>query len=114
MFFASLLVGGALIVAGSYACVRWYLYWNRNYTGELLTEGPYSLVRHPFYAGFLGLAFGLAIVLPIMETVTLALISVAVIVFYIQKEEEFLLQRYGRAYREYMRRVPWKMIPRVY
>jgi protein-S-isoprenylcysteine O-methyltransferase Ste14 len=49
-----------------------------------------------------------------METVALALLSVAVIVFYIQKEEEFLIQRYGTVYREYMRRVPWKMIPRVY
>jgi protein-S-isoprenylcysteine O-methyltransferase Ste14 len=113
-FYASLLIGGALIVVGSYACVTWYIFWNREYTGQLLTDGPYSRVRHPFYSGFLALTAGLAIALPIMETVALALLSVAVIVFYIQKEEEFLIQRYGKAYREYMRRVPWKMIPRVY
>jgi protein-S-isoprenylcysteine O-methyltransferase Ste14 len=33
---------------------------------------------------------------------------------YVRKEEEFLVKEYGKAYREYMERVPWKLIPRVY
>lgn len=112
--FVFLGAGVALTVIGAVACVRWYLYWKRNYRGELLTGGPYARVRHPFYTGFLSLAIGLAILLPVWETVTLAIFSVGGIVFYIQREEEFLIQRYGREYREYMRRVPWKIIPRVY
>ena len=46
---AALIGGAALIAAGSHICVKWYIYWRRNYRGELLTGGPYSKVRHPFY-----------------------------------------------------------------
>jgi protein-S-isoprenylcysteine O-methyltransferase Ste14 len=30
------------------------------------------------------------------------------------REEKNLLERFGREYEEYMRRVPWKFIPRVF
>jgi protein-S-isoprenylcysteine O-methyltransferase Ste14 len=56
----------------------------------------------------------LAILIPIMETVMLAVFSVVGILFYIQREEELLVERYGRAYEGYMRRVRWRIIPRVY
>jgi protein-S-isoprenylcysteine O-methyltransferase Ste14 len=110
----SFFVGGVLTLLGAYVCARWYFYWKANYKGQLLTGGPYTWVRHPFYTGFLALALGLAVLIPLFETVTLALFSIAGILFYIQREEEFLLERYGRAYRDYVRRVPWKIIPRVY
>ncbi len=99
---------------GALLCLRWYAFWKRNYRGELLTNGPYARVRHPFYTGFLALAAGLVILIPVLETVMLAVLSVGGILFYIQREEKLLLQRYGQAYRDYMRRVPWKLVPRVY
>lgn len=95
-------------------CLRWWIFWNRNYRGQLLTHGPYAGARHPFYSGFLILAFGLVVLFPVLETVMLASISVVVILFYVGREEEALIARYGKAYREYMRRVPWKLIPRVF
>jgi protein-S-isoprenylcysteine O-methyltransferase Ste14 len=107
-------VGGSLTFVGASLCLRWYTFWRRNYRGSLLTNGPYSWVRHPFYSGFLALTLGLAILIPIVETVMLSVFSIAVILFYIKREEEFLLERYGKTYRDYMRRVPWKLIPRVY
>jgi protein-S-isoprenylcysteine O-methyltransferase Ste14 len=112
--YASLGGGAVLTVLGAIICLRWYIFWKGNYKGKLLTTGPYARVRHPFYAGFLSLAIGLAILIPIMETVMLAVFSVVGILFYIQREEELLIERYGRAYEEYMRRVRWRIIPRVY
>ena len=111
---AALIGGSALIAAGSHICVKWYIYWRRNYRGELLTGGPYSKVHHPFYSGFLILAVGMAVTMPSFETLTLALISIAGVIFYIHREESLLLQRFGGEYRDYIQRVPWRMIPRVY
>jgi len=110
----SLAVGGPLTGLGAYLSLRWWIFWNRNYRGQLLTQGPYAGVRHPFYSAFLILAIGLVIIFPIYETVMLASISIVVILFYVGREEEALIARYGKAYREYMRRVPWKLIPRLY
>lgn len=114
LVYASLCVGGILTVLGAFICLRWYAFWRRNYRGELLTDGPYSRVRHPFYSGFLSLAVGFAVLVPVRETVMLAVFAIAGILFYIPREEEFLLDRYGGAYRDYMRRLPWRLIPRVY
>lgn len=111
---ASLTVGGLLTGMGAFLCLRWWVFWNRNYRGQLLTHGPYACVRHPFYSAFLILVIGLVVLFPIYETVMLAGISVVVIIFYVGREEESLLARYGKAYREYMRRVPWRLVPRIY
>lgn len=110
----SLAVGGPLTALGAYLCLRWWIFWNRNYRGQLLTHGPYAGVRHPFYSAFLILAIGLVVLIPVLETVMLASISVVVILFYVGREEEALIARYGKAYREYMGRVPWRLIPRIY
>lgn len=111
---ASLAAGVIITVMGALLCLRWYAFWKRNYRGDLLTSGPYARVRHPFYTGFLALAIGLAILFPILETVMLAVLSVGGILFYIRREEEFLLERYGKDYRDYMRRVPWRLVPNIY
>jgi len=110
----SLAVGGPLTVLGAYLCLKWWVFWKRSYKGGLLTHGPYALVRHPFYSAFLLFAVGLAVLFPILETVMLAVISVGVILFYIEREEEALIDRYGKAYENYMRRVQWKIVPKIY
>jgi protein-S-isoprenylcysteine O-methyltransferase Ste14 len=107
------LVGGVLFLLGFFICVNWYIFWQRNYDGSLITFGMYSWVRHPFYSGFLMLVTGLTMILPVYETRILAIISFAVIFVYIPKEEEALLQLYKNKYKEYMEKVQWKIIPGI-
>ncbi|MFH2112266.1 MAG: isoprenylcysteine carboxylmethyltransferase family protein [Candidatus Bathyarchaeota archaeon] len=107
-------VGAAMALAGAAICLYWYFYWNRNFRGKLLTEGPYAYVRHPLYTGFTLLAFGLALAVPVYETRLLVVITMAVIVVFVPKEEEALLQKYKQKYREYMERVRHRLIPHVY
>ncbi len=71
---------------------------------ELISRGPYRLVRHPIYSGLLLAAFGTA--LPredLRAVVALALILLAIL----RKaaiEEVKLSQHFGDAYRDYRRR----------
>jgi len=106
--------GAALAAAGAAICLYWYHYWRTMFKGRLLIEGPYGVVRHPLYSGFLALAVGLAVALPLYETRLLLVMSLAVVAVYVPREEEALLARYKQRYREYMERVRYRLIPRVY
>ena len=107
-------VGGFLALIGLLICIYWYIYWEKNFQGELLTEGPYSVVRHPFYLGFIIFVIGLAVVLPYYEARLLVVFTLAVMVVYIPKEEEQLLKEYGEKYTRYMEKVPWRLLPYLY
>lgn len=74
---------------------------------ELVTTGPYSIMRNPLYSfSFLGAAGAGAQT----GSLVLALIcgALAYIVFYVVvlQEEQLLLERYGEKYRAFMARVP--------
>jgi len=114
LFAPTTLIGAALALLGIYYIIFWWSYWRVNYKGKLLTGGPYSIVRHPYYFGFLMLATGLVIIVPQVETAGLAFISWAIILSQIKTEEEALIKQYGNKYREYQERVRYRLIPGVY
>jgi protein-S-isoprenylcysteine O-methyltransferase Ste14 len=107
-------LGIVIIIMWLIIDIYWYNYWSRNYEGRLLTDGPYKYVRHPFYTGFLLLAVGLAMAFPIFETRLLLVMTLAVLVVFIPREEEELERRYKKQYEEYKKDVPCRLIPRLY
>ena len=109
-----LVAGGLLALVGAIICFYWFLFWERNFQGKLLTGGPYAVVRHPFYTGFIMFTLGLTIAYPIFETRLLAVLSLAVMITYVPREEEQLINQYKDEYRKYMTRVKWKLIPYLY
>ena len=73
----------------------------------LVTDGLYSLVRHPQYTGlFIGL-FGEGVVhWPTLFSVGLFPLIVLAYVMLARREEQVVLKEFGDEYREYQQRVP--------
>lgn len=82
--------------------------WSRSVTikqdHELITTGPYSVLRHPIYTGILVGFFGTAIAISeVRGFVTLALIFV---VFWVKlsMEEKWMHSQFGETYAAYVQR----------
>jgi len=110
---AALRIGLALTFAGIAFAVWARLWIGRNWSGtvtlkenhELVQTGPYSLVRHPIYSGFLLAFLGTAIVQGELR----ALLGFPLVVLgwwlKLRMEEAFMSEQFGNAYLEYKRRV---------
>lgn len=74
--------------------------------------GPYSIVRHPIYTGWVLMVFGT----PRMTSTRLvfAATSTAYLLVAMPLEERALLESMGAAYERYRDRVRWRIVPGVY
>ncbi len=82
--------------------------------GELVTSGLYARVRHPQYVGLFLLTFGMLVQWPTMATLIMWPVLVVTYVRLARREEREALERFGRAYAEYLRVTPpfWpKLLP---
>jgi protein-S-isoprenylcysteine O-methyltransferase Ste14 len=106
---------GALLTLMGLSFTVWArVYLGRNWSGagvtikadhELVTGGPYGLVRHPIYSG-LALAFvGTALALGQWRGVLAVVLALIAIVHRILVEERFMREQFGAAYDAYAKRV---------
>jgi protein-S-isoprenylcysteine O-methyltransferase Ste14 len=83
----------------------WLYLWGQPYTPRpFVTPGPYRMVRHPLYAGWL-FAFWMTPTMTVAHLV-FAVATTAYILLAIQFEEHDLVQEHGVAYERYRERVP--------
>lgn len=80
---------------------------------QLITTGPYALIRHPMYAGVLVMMVGVPVALGSwFGLVVLALILPFLIVRIL--DEEKLLKRDLPGYAEYMQKVRYRLVPYIW
>jgi protein-S-isoprenylcysteine O-methyltransferase Ste14 len=84
----------------------------RGAAGELQAGGPYRLVRHPLYLGWMLIVFGAANMTG--DRLAFAVLSSSYLVAAIPWEERSLEAAFGSAYRRYKGRVRWRILPGVY
>ncbi len=81
---------------------------------ELISSGPYALVRHPMYTSFLLMALGQAFLIPNWVVGLAGLAGFAILFFLrVDKEERMMLEIFGPRYSAYMERTK-RLIPYLY
>jgi protein-S-isoprenylcysteine O-methyltransferase Ste14 len=74
--------------------------------------GPYRLVRHPLYSGWMLAAFGAAHMTG--DRLAFAVLTSLYLMIAIPWEERSLVRSFGESYRRYQQQVRWRMIPFIY
>ena len=79
---------------------------------EFRAEGPFAVVRHPIYLGWILMLFPT----PVMTTSHLlfATVSTAYLVIAIPWEEALLVEMFGDKYRAYQREMKWRLLPLIW
>ena len=103
-------LGGFLIALGT-LLVLWAQYTSRNLdksniTKDTFCHGPYCYTRSPTHWGLFFLMFGFGIIINATFVIIFTAISFLVSkVFFLRREEEILVEKYGRPYVEYQQTV---------
>jgi len=118
----SVVIGAALYVAAMWIFRRTHKELGKNWSisleirekHELISAGPYALIRHPMYTSFLLMALGQAFLLANWFVGLAGLVGFAILFFLrVDKEEQMMLEFFGPQYRDYMNRTK-RIIPYLY
>jgi protein-S-isoprenylcysteine O-methyltransferase Ste14 len=105
---------GLALTALGIAFAVWARLWlGRNWSGrvtikehhELVQSGPYAIIRHPIYSGFLLAILGTALVRGELAGLLALAVAILAWVLKLKTEEAFMLRQFDGAYLEYKRRV---------
>ena len=111
---------GCIVIVGAFAlhiyCHRIHHQANEKSSdiGVVVTTGIFGKIRHPMYLSLILMNFGFAVawgIYWIFLPVFLFSISNALVAI---REEKFLVGKLGSQYKEYMRQVPWRFIPKIF
>lgn len=78
---------------------------------ELVTSGPYNVIRHPIYTGLLVMMLGAVVIGPVWLFVFL--FFVVNFVMRVRTEEGLMMQLFPRRYPDYKKRT-WALVPFVW
>jgi protein-S-isoprenylcysteine O-methyltransferase Ste14 len=110
----TVILGVAIFLLGAYVYFKWEIFWHKTYKGQLVTGGIFQYIRHPHYTSVLIVGFGLALFFYSIAAFIIALIAIPIMIWSILDEEKVLVKQYGAPYQEYMKKVPWRMIPKFF
>jgi protein-S-isoprenylcysteine O-methyltransferase Ste14 len=79
---------------------------------QLQVVGPYRIVRHPLYFGWVLVVFGTPHLTA--DRLAFAVLTTLYLVMAIPWEERSLTAVFGRDYDRYKKEVPWRLVPYVY
>jgi protein-S-isoprenylcysteine O-methyltransferase Ste14 len=79
---------------------------------QLVTTGPYALIRHPIYAGFIIAMLGTTLVINLIWLIPFILLS-AYFVYSLNVEEKDLIKQFPNEYKEYKKRTK-ALFPFIY
>lgn len=101
------LLSNLLIAAGFILlAAAWEVLYKAQRRQTLATSGPYRIVRHPQYGGFILIMLGFLMQWPTLPTLVMFPILVVMYVRLARREEADARMQFGPAYAAYARRTP--------
>ena len=101
---AKLLCAGIILSTGIV-----FLLWSsgsRKKGQALVQSGPYAFVRHPEFLGHILIIFALIVISQHWISLIVGAILIVLLYLAMIEEEKRNVEKFGNAYRDYMRRVP--------
>ncbi|PDT84387.1 protein-S-isoprenylcysteine O-methyltransferase [Sinorhizobium sp. BJ1] len=118
----SVAIGAVVFAAAMWVFRRTHKELGRNWSitleirdrHELISGGPYGLVRHPMYTSFMLMGVGQAFLVSNWVAGFAGLVGFAILFFLrVDEEERMMLETFGPQYRAYMERTK-RIIPYLY
>jgi len=111
---ASIVLGTVIFLIGTHVYFKWEMFWHKTYKGQLVTNGIFQHIRHPHYTSLLIVGVGLAFFFHSMAALLIAVIAIPIMIWSIIDEERLLIKQYGKDYEDYMKKIPWRIIPKIF
>jgi protein-S-isoprenylcysteine O-methyltransferase Ste14 len=115
-------LGDALVIAGAAFAIWARLTLGRNWSGlivsvregqGLVQRGPYAIVRHPIYTGFIGAVVGTALTLGTLASWLGVAAGIVALLIRVEIEDRMMAAEFGEAHAAYRARTR-KLIPLVW
>lgn len=103
------LVAGGFILIGS----AWRVLYQAQRTHQVASDGPYTFLRHPQYAGFIMIMLGFLVQWPTLIILIMFPLLVSMYVRLARKEEIESLAEFGETYEKYAAQTP-AFLPRLF
>ncbi len=113
-FLPSIVLGTVIFLIGAYIYLKWEIFWEKTYRGQLVTEGAFKKIRHPHYTSLLIIGFGLAFFFNSLLSIIISIAAIPIMIVSIIDEEKKLIKEYGKAYKKFMEKTPWRIIPYIF
>ena len=110
----TIISGLCIFLIGTYIYFKWEIFWYRTFKGQLVTNGIFSYIRHPHYTSLIIIGFGLALFFYSLFALVIAFIAIPIIIWSIFDEEKLLIKQFGKDYIEFMKKTPWRIIPKIF
>ncbi len=110
----SIFLGIVIFLFGTYIYFKWEIFWYKTYKGQLVTTGIFCYIRHPHYTSLIIIGIGLALFFYSIFALIISIIAIPIIIWSIFDEEKHLIKQFGNEYIEFMKKTPWRIIPRVF
>lgn len=114
-------IAGDVLIAAGFAFVYWVFKENSFTSGvievaadqQVITTGPYAIVRHPMYLGSLIMLLGIPLSLGSWWGLWTIVLITTVIVARLLDEEKFLARNLA-GYADYVQRMPYRLLPLIW
>jgi len=106
------------IIFGAWSILSYGEYWSFSTAvfekQKVYDKGPNAIVRHPFYLSNFLFLLGYSLALGTPLSILGAFLALGFMIYMIDIEERDYVEKLGDAYKEYMKKVKYKIIPFIY